>query len=253
MAHRATALILVLAAILWGACDDGTEERPVVRGPKPAAEPEVYRSEVDEGLGAAVVLLIDTSGSMNDKVPGGSWPKWKVANDAIGRMLEATDAFRVEHPDHRIRVGVMHFSGQVSKVLPVEDYSKERVSQALARIPKPAGDTAIGVALDAARKELYRSGCIRKYILVITDGENTRGIEPEPVAREIHKRSEGAVAIYFVAFDTDPAKFAFLRQVGGDVVSAKSEAQLSSALEEIYEGRILAEAITDIETPIEKR
>ena len=39
---------------------------------------------------------------------------------------------------------------------------------------------------------------------MIAAAETATGGAPEPVAREIHKRSEGAVAIYFVAFDTDP-------------------------------------------------
>jgi hypothetical protein len=94
-----------------------------------------------------------------------------------------------------------------------------------------------------ARPALYRAGVFRKYILVVTDGENTSGRDPEQVAREIFRKSEGAVQIYFVAFDTSPAKFAFLRAVGGDVLGALSGPELRKALEEVYQGRILAEAI----------
>ncbi len=83
----------------------------------------------------------------------------------------------------------------------------------------------------------------RKYLLVVTDGENTNGPSPDSVARTIFRKSEGAVQIYFVAFDTSPQKFAFLKQVGGDVIAAGSGPELDTALNGIYQGKILAEAI----------
>ena len=75
-----------------------------------------------------------------------------------------------------------------------------------------------------ARPDLYRAGVFRKYLLVVTDGENTSGRDPDDVARDIFRKSEGAVQIYFVAFDTSPEKFAFLKEVGGDVIGAGSGA-----------------------------
>lgn len=243
--HTGVALLFLVGLAAGGCGESGRPEQ----GP---AETGPYRSEVDEGIGAAVMILVDTSGSMKEPVSGDPRPKHVIARNAIAKMLEATDAFVRDHPDVRVRVGVMHFSGSVTKDLDIDDYDRDRVSAALARIPAPKGETAIGKALRRARPELYRSGCFRKYVLVLTDGENTTGPEPETVAREIHRRSEGGVGIYFVAFDTDPAKFSFLRAVGGDVVPAGNSAQLEAALREIYEGRILAEAVTGAEAPIEK-
>jgi hypothetical protein len=93
-----------------------------------------------------------------------------------------------------------------------------------------------------ARPDLYRAGVFRKYVLVVTDGENTSGRPPDRVVREIHRKSQGDVRIFFIAFDTDPAAFGFLRDVGGDVLSAGGADELRAALSEVYEGRILAEA-----------
>ena len=62
------------------------------------------------------------------------------------------------------------------------------------------------------------------------------------MAREIWKKSEGAVQTYFVAFDTEPEKFKFLKEVGGDVIGANTGGELHKALDGIYQGRILAEA-----------
>ena len=57
--------------------------------------------------------------------------------------------------------------------------------------------------MDQARRDLYRAGTIRKYILVVTDGENTEGVSPRRIARDINRRSEGAVRMFFVAFDIE--------------------------------------------------
>jgi Mg-chelatase subunit ChlD len=162
-------------------------------------------------------------------------------------MLKATGEFTAAHPDRKVRIALMHFAGNVFVGLPITDYDPEIVKQALARIPAPEGRTAIGAGLAEARKELYRSGCLSKHILVITDGENTTGVEPEVMAREIHRRSDGWVKLHFVAFDTDPKKFRFLEGIGGTLLSARGEAQLAAALSEIYEDKILAEEAAEEE------
>jgi hypothetical protein len=91
-------------------------------------------------------------------------------------------------------------------------------------------------------------------LLVVTDGENTSGRRPDRVAQEIWRKSGGAVQVYFVAFDTSPEKFAFLKDVGGDVIGAGTGPELRTALDGIYQGKILAEAMDagERETPRDK-
>ena len=196
----------------------------------------------DEGIGAAIAILIDTSGSMRDEAPGDGRPKYQVAREALESMLDATDAFVAKRPDFPIKIGVYSFSSDVHELLPIQTYDRQRIRAALASLPRPGGGTAIGDAMRDARPALYRAGVFRKYLLVVTDGENTRGRDPETVARDIFTKSEGAVQIYFVAFDTSPEKFAFLKEVGGDVIAAGTGAELKTALDGIYQGKILAEA-----------
>ena len=121
--------------------------------------------------------------------------------------------------------------------MPLQPYNRETVRAALTRLPRPGGGTAIGEAMRTARPDLYRAGVFRKYLLVVTDGENTVGRSPDDVARDIFRKSEGAVQIYFVAFDTSPEKFAFLKEVGGDVIGAGNGAELRTALDGIYQGK----------------
>jgi len=241
--YAALAVLLLTAAV--SACDGGSGRSGGRPSPKPPQPP--YKPTVSETFGVAITILLDTSGSMGDPVPGGARTKDSAARDAIESMLKATGEFTSAHPDRKVRVALMHFAGTVSIDLPITDYDPAKVKLALERIPSPGGRTAIGDSLDEARRELYRSGCMSKHILVITDGENTTGVEPEDMAREIHRRSDSRVKLHFVAFDTDPKKFRFLEDIGGTLLSAKGEAQLEAALKEIYEDKILAEEAAEEE------
>jgi hypothetical protein len=59
--------------------------------------------------------------------------------------------------------------------------------------------------------------------------------------------------VYFVAFDTSPEKFAFLKEVGGDVIGAGTGPELRTALDGIYQAKILAEAPdVEREQPVKK-
>jgi Mg-chelatase subunit ChlD len=238
-------LVLAVALIPWMLACQGHAARQSAASSSPASEadePATYQAEVEEGLGAAVAILVDTSGSMREKVPGDSRPKYVIAQEAIENMLDATDAFVAKRPGFPIKVGVYSFSSGVRTLRPIQAYDRAAIKAALANLPRPGGGTAIGEAMREARPDLYRAGVFRKYLLVVTDGENTSGRRPDRVAEDIWRKSQGAVQIYFVAFDTSPDKFAFLKDVGGDVIGAGTGPDLRAALDGIYKGKILAEA-----------
>ena len=215
--------------------------------------PALYQAEVDEGLGAAVAILVDTSGSMKDPAPGDERSKAVVAREALEAMLDATESFVATHPGFAVKIGIYNFSSHASTVMPIQAFDRVAVRDALSRLPRPGGGTAIGEAMRTARPDLYRAGVFRKYLLVVTDGENTSGRSPDEVAREIFRKSERAVQIYFVAFDVDAGRFAFLKDVQGEAIGAGSGPELRKALDEIYQGRILAEATAAGERDPESR
>jgi Mg-chelatase subunit ChlD len=242
---RARLAAAALIPILFVVACDGGRRRDRAASARSIDDLETaapYQSDVEEGLGAAVAILVDTSGSMRDDAPGDSRPKYVVAQEALEAMLDATDAFIAKRPDFPIKIGLYSFSSSARTLLPIQPYDRAAIRGALARLPRPGGGTAIGEALRDARPDLYRAGVFRKYLLVVTDGDNTSGRDPDRVARDIFRKSEGAVQIYFVAFDTSPQKFSFLKEVGGDVIGAGTGAELHKALDGIYQGKILAEA-----------
>jgi len=252
---RTVAAIVVVAIalpIVAAGCQSGRGRDDSRRRARSEESAAPYQADVEEGLGAAVAILIDTSGSMKDKAPGDSRSKYAVARESIEAMLDATDAFVAKRPDFPIKIGLYSFSSNVHTLRSIQPYNRDALRIALSNLPQPGSGTAIGDAMRTARPDLYRAGVFRKYLLVVTDGENTRGAEPEPVAREIFRKSEGAVQVYFVAFDTSPQKFAFLKDVGGDVIGAGTGTELRTALDGIYQGKILAEAVDAGETAAKK-
>ena len=104
-------------------------------------------------------------------------------------MLDATDAFVAKRPDFPIKIGLYSFSSGVRG----SGRSSRTIAPPFERAGHPApprGGTAIGDAMQEARPDLYRAGVFRKYLLVVTDGENTNGRPPDNVAREIFKRAK---------------------------------------------------------------
>ena len=123
-----------------------------------------YQAEVDEGLGAAVAILVDTSGSMKDRAPGESRPKYLVARESLEAMLDATDAFVAKRPDFPIKIGIYSFSSAVRTLRPIQPYDRAAIREALAQLPEPGGGTAIGDEREARcasqlRQTVHGAGC----------------------------------------------------------------------------------------------
>ncbi|HZN58732.1 MAG TPA: vWA domain-containing protein [Planctomycetota bacterium] len=201
--------------------------------------------EVDPRLCVGVAILVDTSSSMQQQVrdsEGRKRPKEEIAREALERIIKITEEWQAAHADSQLELGIFKFASDVSVVFPMGPFDAEKTRANLGRLHASSG-TAIGRALESAFKQLCASGCVRKHILCITDGENTSGPSPEQVAQAYFEATQGEVAIHFVAFDTSASKFRFLERVNGSAVEAADGGQLQSQLTQIYEKQILAEAM----------
>ncbi|MGQ0764681.1 MAG: VWA domain-containing protein [Gemmatimonadota bacterium] len=240
----AVAIALIVILVRWLT----DSEREADSG-KSTAQAGKYVATVQEGLGASVAILLDNSGSMDDEPEsGGGSTKARISRLVLEQVLAQTDSFVQRQPGFPVNVGLYVFSSDVERVLPIAPYDRTRLRDALASLREPDGGTAIGDAIDAAVPDLYGAGTIRKYILVVTDGENTEGRNPARVAAEVDRRSEGAVRLMLVAFDVDGEKFGFVPAVRGTLVEATNAAGLAASLDTLYRGRILAEALDAGET-----
>jgi Ca-activated chloride channel family protein len=122
--------------------------------------------------GGAVVLCVDTSGSMRAT---------DVTPTRADAAAAAVRAFVDGVPDGT-RLGIVAFSSGAGVVQPVTD-DKDAVRDAIGRIPPPNGGTAIGDALAAAARALPKTG--RRAIVLITDGVNNLGVDPQTVAQQL--------------------------------------------------------------------
>ncbi|MBI4601748.1 MAG: VWA domain-containing protein [Planctomycetes bacterium] len=255
-----TARWLVLGVTLALAAGCG-ESRRVPSGktpPPPAAGarsgPRVDLPRGEDRLCTAVAVLLDASSSMlqgaRDRT-GRERPKHEIAREALEGIIGHTAEWLKAHPDTTLELGIFQFSSSVSTLLPMGPFDAAKARDALARARSSSG-TAIGRAIETGYRALYASGCLRKHIVCITDGENTSGPAPEMVARLYHSETEGAVPIHMVAFDTSSKKFRFLGDVGGDVTEAAGGAELQARLGEIYDKRIFAEEMPAEEMPAER-
>src|SRR5687768_3780718 len=188
---QAVLVAIVAAGIAFSTCERSQSGSSEDDDEVAAIDTTRYVPEVDEGLGASVAIVLDNSGSMEDDAEGDQRAKHIVAREALQTVLATTDSFVAAQPDFLLNVGLYVFSDRVQTLVPVKRYDAATLRYALETLPGPDGGTAIGDAMDEARAGLYRAGTFRKYILVITDGENTDGRSPRVVAHEITRRSDG--------------------------------------------------------------
>lgn len=130
------------------------------------------RATVAVPVGGAVILCVDTSGSMRagDVAPS----RADAASAAVRAFIDAVPA--------ATRVGIVAFAGAAG-VVAAPTIDKDELRAAVSEIPPPNGGTAIGDALATAARQLPPGG--RRAIVLITDGVNNAGADPAAVAPQL--------------------------------------------------------------------
>ena len=254
--QRHTTILVAILLLSLSACRNGsgpgsvgrTAEAPDREARKidAALQPE-GPAEARDGLAAAIV--IDVSGSMNDRVSGENGRRdrkidvaRRAARDLIGQFASYAD----EHKDEPVLLAVYEFSRRdghpdARPIIPMGPPDLTRADAALSRLD-PDGGTPIGEAMLTAKKALDATGMSRRHLLIVSDGENTDGFKPDDVAAAIARRPEAErPSIYFVAFDIEANRFNRLRDAGGLVLSASSARELNDTLDMLLKGKILVE------------
>lgn len=184
---------------------------------------------------ASVVLVTDTSGSMNatDVEP----TRLDAAKDAAERFLDRV-------PDE-LRVGLVAFSDAPHTVLrPTDD--RDQVRAAVERLAADGG-TATGDALDSALRALgtRNADSPPAAVVLLSDGATQSGRDPAEVAREA---ADAGVPVYTVALGTaegqvdaggrilpvppDPEALQEVATISGGATFAAED---GDALDEVYE------------------
>jgi Mg-chelatase subunit ChlD len=204
-----------------------------------------------DDLGLSVVIAVDVSGSMQDSPAGGGEPKYVQAAKALSDIVTFLDGLSKNKAMEgiKLKVGLISFYDKVETLYPLTEMDSaafQRLKTALGdpSILKPGGKTAIGKTLEAGAEILASSGTVMKSLIVVSDGENTAGTEPEEVLRAINENRNSASTIdypvytrgtlvSFVGFDVDSGIYGPLAGEGARVQAAADQAQLKKALEDI--------------------
>jgi von Willebrand factor type A domain len=247
-------MLVILLAVFVAArsCDRPKSRSSSTRVSTPVQNPiqDVLKpTQTQYKPGVAAAILIDTSGSMKERVrdsDGAMRPKIDIAQRAALDIVNQFDAYAREHAGQEIQLGIYEFSdrGAVPVCRPVVKLGMPNPDASRTAILKmsASGDTPIGDAMIVAKRALDSAGLSKRHILVITDGENTQGYSPADVTHVITDQSEtDRASIYFVAFDVAAAKFNSVKDSGGLVLAASNETELKGTLDYLLTGKILAE------------
>lgn len=252
---RSRGLAVIAALCLLGGCEGSSGPGSVGR----MAEAPPVHPAVDEALaagptaeprdGLAAAIVIDVSGSMNDRVvdvDGRRARKIEVAQRAARNLVEQFAAYAESHADEPVLLGIFEFSRRPGQpdcrpIVPMGPPDRTGADDALAGLT-PEGGTPIGQAMVTATQALDGTGLSRRHLLVVTDGDNTHGFDPEDVAAGITRRPVShQPSMYFVAFDVDARRFNGVRDAGGLVLPAADARELNDTLHMLLTDSILVE------------
>lgn len=198
----------------------------------------------------SIVFLVDSSASMDEELGGRR--KIDMVCEAIFRIL--SDERLLLKDD---RVGLMFFhatkSGDVPKVDVAIPFSspedvKEDLDRFMKRVKsvKPIGGTPIGFGLSSAIDALSREVAKEKKVILVTDGENNVGVNPEEVALDAKGRG---VRVDVVGIGDEINMLELINvadRAGGEFRHAFSGDQINRALIEFVERPVVVEKPTEI-------
>jgi Mg-chelatase subunit ChlD len=126
---------------------------------------------------AAVVLVLDSSGSMKRPVLGSSRSQQAVANNSAASAIEVLDPTDM--------IGVVAFSGSPRLVVPITKNDDPVVTQEKINSISSGGGTNLAPALRMARDQLLSVESKTKHIVVLSDGESQDPERLPLIAKEL--------------------------------------------------------------------
>ncbi len=206
-----------------------------------------------DDLGISIIVGVDTSGSMGETARGDNAPKYRIASQSMSEIvgfLESIYNTQFKKENLKLKLGILKFSSSVDVLYDLTEMDMEKFKD-LKRIVgnpntfSPDGGTAIGDTMEKGIEMLSQSGTIFRSLIVITDGENTQGVDPAKVMKAMvenrnNKNTEdypvltSTILTSFVGFDINASVFQNLNDLGARVTSAQNREQLNQSLRTIF-------------------
>ncbi len=199
------------------------------------AKPGDIEAPVENVKKMNVAILLDASGSMAGRVPGGM--KMDLAKKSIKKFASSLpEGVNVSllvygHKGTSSGKDKKLSCGSIETVYPLGNYNEDSFQQALNRFD-PKGWTPLGAAIETAQKDLQQQteDNVQNIIYVVSDGVETCGGDPVKAAKELHQSDIEAV-INIIGFDVDDEGQKALKKVadagGGSYKSVDTEEDLS--------------------------
>eukprot|EP00913_Durusdinium_trenchii_P006095 g5707.t1 len=125
---------------------------------------------------AAIVFVLDSSGSMGGSVLGSSRSQQQIANEAAAMAVETLDT--------RDLVGVIAFNNSARLVVPLRENTDPDATVAAIRSIGSGGGTNLGPALELAREQLSGVEAKLRHVIVLSDGRSqNEHLLPDQAAR----------------------------------------------------------------------
>lgn len=154
---------------------------------------------------AAVIFVLDNSGSMRRSVMGSSRSQQEIANQAAAMALGALD--------RRDLVGVISFNSSYDVVQPLSPNADPASTASAILSIYPGGGTNLAPALVEAGKQLEAVKAKNKNIIVLTDGVSQDRDSLPDIARTLAKR-DIRVSSIAVGDDADVASLEEISHLG---------------------------------------
>ena len=220
---------LFAGAVISAACGCSPKIEPGVSDPYEITQKVVRPTDSNK---RSVVFLVDLSGSMDNLL--GSKLKIDSAKESLKDILRIYGEYNKS--DNNIEAGLISFnSTRIDTLVPLSPFDYEKLASKIDSL-KAKGDTPIGMALARAERELDRAANGQKYIVLLSDGENTRGRGPNEVWKNITdynlRVSDHPTSLHIVAFNTDKKYFDGLVKLGAKTYEAKNGGELTAILRE---------------------
>ncbi|MEM7755323.1 MAG: VWA domain-containing protein [Planctomycetota bacterium] len=156
---------------------------------------------------AAIVFVLDNSGSMARGVQGSARTQQEIANEAAARAVLTLD------PQDRVGVIAFNSSPQVIHELSVND-DPARTAAKTRAIPS-GGGTSIGPAVQIARDQLRRVDAKLKHVIVLTDGRSNDPMPLPELARSMRTEDNILVTTIAVGDGADSRTLSAMADAGG--------------------------------------
>ncbi|MCC6426536.1 MAG: VWA domain-containing protein [Phycisphaerales bacterium] len=155
---------------------------------------------------AAIIFVLDNSGSMNRSVMGSSRSQQEIANEAAARAVMTLSRADL--------VGVIEFNSQAEVIVPLALNTAPTQTAQKIRDITAGGGTNAGPGLEEARKQMSGVKAKAKHVILLSDGRSQRA-ESLPQMATVMKAEGITVSTISVGDGADLATMKAVAQNGG--------------------------------------